>query len=372
MVHVALIKKNRCNFNDIGKHAMDILYRPHAPEVSKKIRQNIDDYIWSVMEDYIEFVDIPICDIMEYACRAITSDYPDKQIDRDFMYYTEQSYSFPKLFIEFIHCLPAWKSYQLSQEENMNNICSLLSIKQHVIEGSIVALASTYDITTKEKIQVISITKEDIIRCIRRRFFFTSVLIGDNTMQKYYYQDRSILVSQVFKLNGDENIEHIKFNLLGYNLIMYFKMDKSKYVNTIATRINGLYRVYGDVLLLHELEENVNANLSIHEAKRLNVLSYGRLYDREMMPNEIEVVEQDYVDSDGKHQVVKTTPLRSRYAVVDKRMKYWQQHKNICINCGGNMVKPVICDSCYRIKYCSVTCKDEYYSKYHSDECIKR
>lgn len=370
MVKVAVINKNRCEFKDLGNYATDILYTPHIQEKSREIRKNIDNYIWNVISDYIEFVDVELTDIMEYACRKLTEDFPDKAVDSDFFYYTELSYSFPKKFIEFIHCLPAWKSYDLSKAENMNNICCLMSLKHNVIENKCVVLASTYDTSLSEKVRIDSIDKSDIIRIVRRRFFFTSVLICENNLQKYYFQDISILIKKIFNLGDNDDIETFKFNFLEYNLIMYFQINKSKYVNKIATRINGSHYIYGDVIIVHQLEDNVFANLSIHEVKRLNVLGYGRLYDRELLSNEIDKVNQDYIDDNGEVMTKKITPIKSRYAIINNRMKKWNINKNICINCSEIIKKPVICDKCYRMKYCSKECKQQYYSKYHHNECL--
>ena len=174
---------------------------------------------------------------------------------------------------------------------------------------------------------------------------------------------------QVYGLTENDNIERLPLSHLKYNLLFFFQYDKSKYVNKIATRINGLYRMYGDVLMLHELEENIYANISLHEAKRLNVLSYGRLYDRQLKSDETHTTNKIEVDENGKEHEKKVIPYWSKYITIENRMIKWKENKNKCIYCNGEMIKPIMCDKCFRVKYCSKKCQRDF-SDYHGDECI--
>jgi hypothetical protein len=190
-------------------------------------------------------------------------------------------------------------------------------------------------------------------------------------MVKYYYQNPSYLISTVFGLPETDGIEKISFSHLRYNLVYYFKQDKTQYVNQIATRINAGYRVYGNVLVLHEMEENLYTNVSVHEMKRLNVLSYGRLYDRDLKEEENHTLTKVEPDENGNDVEKKIVPFWSRYIVIEHRMVEWHNKKNKCINCGQDMKTPIVCQSCYRLKYCSKNCENEFHH-YHYDECIKQ
>jgi hypothetical protein len=369
MKTIAIIEKNKCAFDKMEEYASCLLYTEHDKATCKKIKENINNYIWSVIEPYVKFVEVPENDFIGSCCDHLTHCFPGRKIDEEFFYHTEGSYSFPKRYIEFMHCQPLWKDYKESQTENMNNVACLFSLKHNVIENTCIMFANRYDLSAPHFTTLDSITKEDVLRVVRRRFYFSAILIRDDQIVKYYYQNPSFLIEKIYNLTEKDNIQKLSLGLLKYNLVFYFNYDKTKYINKIATRINGLYRLYGDVLLLHEIEENIYANLSIHETKRLNVLSYGRLYDRELKDEEIHTVTSVDVDDNGKQIEKKITPFWSRYIIIDHRMLKWQETKNKCINCSNEIKVAVICDKCYRAKYCSIECQKEF-DHYHSDECI--
>jgi len=121
------------------------------------------------------------------------------------------------------------------------------------------------------------------------------------------------------------------------------------------------------------MEENIYANLSMREIKRLNVLSYGRLYDRQIKAEEDFVIPvnepekaTDNIDPDTP---TKKAPFWSKYIVVEHRMMKWQATKNQCINCYKQISVPVVCQRCYRAKYCSEQCQKDFH-EYHFDDCI--
>lgn len=368
MKTIALVKKNRCHFDELEKYAAPLLYREHTVEERSSIKLAIDNYIWSVIEPYVTFIDVAENDFLTIICENIISCFPDKTFD-DFFYHTEGSYSFPKKYIEFIHAQPLWKEYEDRQIDNMNNVSSLFSLKHSAVENNCVIFANKYDLSVPNFTVIDSITKKDIIRVIKRRYFFSAILIKENSFIKYYYQDPRYLIANIYGLSENDNIQKLSYSHLKYNLVFYFQHDKTKYINKIATRINSNYRLHGDILMLHEMEENIFANISIHEAKRLNVLSYGRLYDRQLKKEEIHTVTKIDVDEKGQEVENKVTPLWSRYIVANYRMSKLANQKNKCINCYGEIKTAIVCDKCYRAKYCSLQCEKEF-SNYHTDECI--
>ncbi|AYV85130.1 MAG: hypothetical protein Satyrvirus4_27 [Satyrvirus sp.] len=375
MRQIAIIEKNRCNFDRMEEFALPLLYTEydeHNEEERIRTKNSINDYIWSVIEPYIKFVDVGSGDdLMTIVCENLANKFPDRKLD-EFFYHTETSYSFPKKFIEIIYCQPNWKEYDKSCTENMNNLACLFSLKHNAIENNCIILVNDYDLGEKYFATIGSTTKEDILRVIRRRFFFSAVVIKDENISKYYYQNPSYLVKKVFKLDEKDNIQKLSFDLLKYNLVFYFQFDnsnKTKYVNKIATRVNGLYPMYGDVIVLHEMEENIFLNISLHEIKRLNVLSYGRLCDRKLNPDEIHTTTIVDVGTDGKPVEKKITPFWSKYLILNSRMNRWQENKNKCINCQEEINKLIICERCYRAKYCSTKCVKDFNS-YHYEECI--
>lgn len=369
MKTIAIIEKNRCQFDNLEEFAIPLLYRDLDPATRFKIKTDIDNYLWAVIEPYVKFIDYDPANenFIEIACKNMTTNFQDHVFD-EFFYHTEASYSFPKKHVEILYCQPLWKDYTANQLENMNNIACLFSLKQTVMNNTCIIIANAYDLNAERFTVLDSITKKDILRVIKRRFFFSAILVKNDQLIKYYYQNPSYLIQSIYGLTEKDNIEKLSFSHLKYNLLFYFKHDKSQYINQTGTRISGLYKLYGDVLILHEMEENVFANISIHEVKRLNVLSYGRLDDRQLKKEEIHEMSTMSVDENGKESEKKVTPFWSRYIVLNSRMLEWQKNKNKCCYCSKEIKKLVLCDKCYRARYCSNECLNDFI--YHSKDCI--
>lgn len=345
MITIALIKQNNCNFDKMDECVPMLLYTEHTKEDSRQIRNNINDYIWSIMVPHVEFINVPNPEdsttIMTTICNNIIKCMPERKAD-EFFYHTKVSYSFPKKYLELVCADPLWKEYTNGTIAHMNNIGSLFSIEQHVVENSCIILANEY-IADAPHFRLTSVTNNDLLSVIRRRYFFSAEVVRDDNIFKYYYQSPSFLITRVFGLDANDKIQKVSTSLFGYNLVFYFQHDKSKYINKIATRLNGLYRLHGDVLVLHEMSENIFANLSTREIRRLNVLAYGRLCDRKCNDDN----------------------MWNKYVIVNNNMQKFQKK---CIKCEKQEVVRV-CDKCYRANYCSDECEVAY-KDYHSEECI--
>lgn len=382
MVTIAVINKNRCTFDDMEKYAAPLLYRELTREEKSQIMTKLNDYIWSVIEPYITFVQIETTEqdeIMTKICSGVKECFPEKSFD-DFRFDTIKSYSFPKKIIQFVDSKPTWPEYKHEQECNMNNIACYMSLDHKVIENNAVAFCFDYDMQSASMLRMGSITKEDIIKIIRRRYIFTGVLIKEKSIVKYYYQEPVYLFMSVFNLNSEDNIPTLRVTNLKYNLLFHFVKDKRQYVNKVATRINGMFQLCGDVLMMHELEEKVYANLSCREAKRLNVLSYGKLSDRNIKDNESNIDDlctsnaenKVVVDKNGTNRETKVVPFWSRYIIIEKRMEKWKECKQKCITCDSacdDSRTTTVCDVCFRARYCSALCKQNY-ATCHVAECI--
>ena len=302
---------------------------------------------------------------MTEICTQLTVDFPDRQLD-EFYYHTEASYSSPKKHLELLHCHPMWSN----AKKEMNHIGCYHSLKHTVISNTCVILANRYELSEQSNVVLDDVTKDDILRVIRRRYFFTATLISNDTLTKYYYQNPAHLISKIYGIKDNETIQTLPVNLLKYSMVFYFQHNKNLYVNKIATRICGLYQLHGDVLVINEQERDVYTNLSIHEVREIKCFILdGRLYDRQLRNDEIHEENHVEIDSGGNEVDKKKTPFWSKYIVITKRMAEWQQHKNDCLYCGKEIIKPIICDKCFRSKFCSQQCQKEFDS-YHTDECI--
>lgn len=361
-MNIAIIKQNNILFDDLEKYVLPLLYIKHSKDTRTQIKQEIYNYIWSIIEQYISFINIENEeDFYEIMCSEVQENFADHD-PSECTYYTEGSYSTPKRFYELVYWKPSWKDYQNStcNTSIINNIGCLFSLSHSVIENSCVIIANEYDLSATKYVKQTSITKNNIIKIICRRYFHSAVLIGETSLVKYYYQNLQYLVSIIF--NTEDKIDTIPFSHLKYNLVYYFKQYATKYINQIATRINGEHRIYGDVLVIHEMDDDIYTNITIHEMKRLNVLSYGSSKDREL--NETEMFTIPDYQIDGEHKV----PFWSRYIVSNNRMTIWQQNKNKCIGCDNKCID-LCCNKCYRVNYCSMACQEADYEN-HKEECI--
>ena len=370
-ISIAVIRKNRCSFDNLEQYLRPLLYVKLDPQTKLELRKKLDDYIWDTISPFIEFIDVSdVNDFITNACIRTTEDFPDRKPDTDFYFHTESSYSFPKRYIELFHAQPLWKDYVEAQESNMNNIGCFFSLKHTVIENTCIIIANGYNINSQQPIVPVSITKEDIIRVIRRRFYFSGIVIESNIMTKYYYQDPIILVSKIFNIGSDDNIQMLNTDLLKYNLKFFFMYNKEGDINKIATRINGSFRLYGKAIMICENDPNVYVNLSMREAKRLNVMAYGRMCDRNVSDNEVKMQDTVGIGLDGNVEEKKTPALWNKYILMEKRMDKWRNNKHICVYCNVNVDnKSLICTKCYRVRYCSKQCQTDFKS-YHDDECI--
>jgi len=365
---IAIITKNKCVF-EMEEYVAPLLYKIHTREEKILLKNKLNDYIWSIIEKYITFVDVnDTNNFFETMYAATTIDFPDKN-HYDFIFNTEGSYSTPKKFIELINMRPTWKEYEDSTKNIniMNDIGCLLSLCHTVIENTCFVVANEYDLSAHRYVKMVSILKDDIIRVIRRRYFHSAILIKENSIVKYYFQNSEYLISTIFgSSDTDKTIEMLPFAHFNYNLIFNFKKHATQYVNKIATRINGCHRIYGDVLVFHEIDKGVFANLSAREFKRLNVLSYGCLADRKFNNNEVHQVPTVSVDEAGK-EITETVPFWSKYIIIENRISLWQKNKYKCTYCDS--ICTMTCDRCYRARYCSLDCKNKFITQ-HNSECI--
>lgn len=381
MVKLILIKKNRCTFDRITDFVVPLLHKPIFSDsiLIDKLELALNDYIWSELEPHVTFIDIDIesgSDIMDIICRNLCACFSDKEPD-DFFYLTESSYSTPKYFLEFVHAQPMWDDYEASQITNMNNIGCLMSLRHNVIENNCILIVNKYDLSMPKFVSMIDCAKEHLIHVIRSRYFHSAVLIKENTLVQYYFQNPVALVTELFNLNvKTDSIDTLSFTYLKYNLLFYFRQDKNSFINKCATRITAHNKIYGEALLFHEPEEKIFSNLDKDEVKRLNLLSYGRLSTRDLTKNEINdmttINQCPTSDGDsGPNPNPNPNPvLWSKYLVSEKRFLTCKEINNKCLFCNSEIKKLIICSHCFRPRYCSEECCIRDFKKSHFAECI--
>ena len=374
MISFAVITKNKCQFNNLDKYAKQLVYRPVNENGQlydnldstiecgnyRNIKKDIDDYIWSNIEEYINIVNVSCDDDVELYnnfIKELIKDYPERKTD-EFIFESHISYSFPKKMFEIFIAIPNWEEYQKNKIENMNDICCLYNIEHKIMENTCVVVPHSYDINNKYFLKSSEITKYDLIRMIRRRFYFSAILIKpDFTIYKYYFQDPKPLLSLIF---GNAETHRLNCDVFRYGLSFYYTKTDGDKINKCATRINGKFRLSGNVLIIHEPDNNIYANISRHEFKRLNLLCYSRLYDRTTIFEKI----QEHASELSENIVL------NKYLGIELRMNEFIKFK--CMNCGIQTEKKQdnVCQQCYRAIYCSLECKQNF-QDHHYDDCAK-
>lgn len=346
MITVAVIADNDANFNDIVDYLPEVAY--HDNPNTKKIRS----YIESVIKPCVTFHEIAEDKLIEFACTTLMAEYtctPDKLI-----FNTETSFCSPKGCAEIIYCSDQYAS--VKTEKTMNQLASLLSLKHTVIKGACIVLLNGYNPLRK-----ISLSMNHLVSLYKRRFFYSGVLIKPSgECVKYYYQDVRYLIHKLFGISETDEINTMSFELMHYPLNAYFFYKQST-INPKATKLNGMYRLHGNVLITHDLDKNIPTNLSLSELNNLLKAAHGRLYDRSI--KEGEAMTETIVNSEGQQQPKVCT--LSRYAILLNRLqnKLWEK----CVNCGDPL--KISCERCYRVGYCSTQCQTEYRGHHH-DDCI--
>lgn len=359
---IAVIKKNKCVFPEIEKYAKPLLYRILSDQERKMHKKKLNEYMWSVMEDYVEFIEVEKEQLMNDICCHIIESY--KQIDsnmnyEDLMVHTEPSYTSSRCFIEILYADYGTKIQTPEEEISIiNNIGCMFSLEHKVVKNTCVVIANSYDESSEKHIALSSVKKEDILRVMRRRYLHSALLIRQYNKHKFYYQNPNIMLATIMDVDDDQHINRLPVQMFGYNLVIYFDGEYNKYINETATRLNGKHIIRGDVIIISEMETGLYSDFNKKELEKIDILSYGDLKDRE--PDESEKVREDE----------KRTPVWSKYMIVQNRLK--KQIK--CGNCSKMIDRSFTkhcCNICNRMLYCSTECLSVNGS-IHPPECVYR
>lgn len=369
MPTIAIINLNNCEF-DLTEYVQPMIYRIFNNDTERKqLKKKLDDYIWSVVKDHIEFVNTNLDYYVGDSIYRITNDFGHDP--NDFLYHTQTSYPSPKKTLELIFCQPKWESYEVGLEKNMNKLASLFSLQHTVIENKCAVIAYSYDNNNNDVI-LSDVTANDIIGVVKRRYFHTGIFIKNNLMSKFYYQNTQYVAIGLLELNQTDLVDEVNFDLFGYNLKMISDTKTTDTnINEIATRIYGRKQIFGSCVLLNMFEDNIFMNLSMREAKRLNVLSYGTIADRTI--DESTVKKQNVTKIiDGVEHKESIPVIWNKYIILNNRIKNYNENlKNICHFCKKTIVNdPIYCQKCFRMKYCSNICIQTHNHSIDHD-CVK-
>jgi hypothetical protein len=357
MTIIAIIKRHKLDLSDIAQYIYPLLYKKLLDSDRKNIKGRFNDYIWGKIYEHTEFIDIDTNDdLMSSIAINIHKSLPEFDVHNDITINTEYTFSTPKKIYQFSYGVIN-KKISSDRDKYMNDYGSMIHLEHSVVESSIVLMGFKYDLDANndKKIMMVDVDQKDIIKLFRRRYYHSAQLITpDFTLQKYYYQDPQMLVSDIY---GGLTPKHYSIFNNKYNLEIYGISDVTLPFNQVATRIHGSEYLYGNVLVLQSLDNNIYTMLSERELKRLNVLSYGKLKDR--------YSNDELINSDDSNVYVKgdndKVVLWNKYIMVDKKIKLWNTIKNKCMNksCENKIdINNFINDFevCFRARACSYEC----------------
>lgn len=316
MSKIAIIKLNKCDF-DLTPFANKLLYKILSDSDRKSIKDGLDNYIWSVVSKYIEFVDTTTEYYVGDAVVKLTADF--NRNPNDFVFHSQSSYANPKKSLELIYCQPCWSDYVQNDSNSMNKLASLFSLQHTVIENTCVLVA--YEYTPDGKMTLGSVTQNDIIGVVKRRYFHSGIFIDGNRIEKFYYQNVPYAIMTLFNLNQSDSIHEINFELIGYNIKMISKPNSSD-ENVIATLLHGKEPIYGPVILFNMWEENIFANISLEEISKLIKVANGPLELRNI--SETEMMTQEVIthnQTDGSEKINKKPHIWNKFILVNNRLK---------------------------------------------------
>ena len=367
MPTIAIINLNDCQF-DLTKYAQPLIYCKLSDIDRKNLKNELHNYIWSVIKDHIEFIETNTdCYVGDSVTKIIEEFNRDPN---DFLYHSQTSYSNPKKTLELIFCQPRWESYELNLAKNMNKLACLFSLQHTVIENKCAVIGYEYH---ENNLILGNVTKNDIIGVVKRRYFHSGVYIENDIMTKFYYQNLKYAAIGLFGLDKSDNIEETNFDLFNYNLKILSIPNRTD-INKIATRLHGKKQIFGPVILFNMWEENIFANLSLREANRLNMLSNGLLLNRVI--NESDIKRKDIIKIVDQVEKTESVPvIWNKFIIVEKYIKNYNENlKNKCSKCNKNIIniidESLSCQKCFRMKYCSESCKNiDNHS--NSSDCVQ-
>lgn len=356
-VTVAVLTQTSELFENMAEYAAPLLYQILETNERRRLKIALNDYLWKTIEPHVSFHEVPLEQeaFLTSISQYLTTPFPEHEMS-EFHYNIQASFTSPKTILEIAYAEPIWQQKDNPETlPNTNALGCLFTLDHAIIRNTCIIIANGYDINQPKGAFMKSITREDILRVIRGRYFHSAVIVGHDSMTKMYYQKSEHIVEAVFGRDVLSEVKRLDVGLFKYCLVFHYLPEpngNTKYVNEICTRIAATKRFYGQVLVLNELHKDVNINLSTHELRRLNVLAYGSLADRDLRFEEI--------DSDK---------CSTKYSIVEARMKCWNYAQQQCFCCGEIIISPVKCTKCYRLKFCSEKCRENTVSE-HQSECL--
>jgi len=251
---------------------------------------------------------------------------------------------------QICHMRRKYKDSKEIKKENLNCLATTLTTSKETIYQNAVLLCSRINedsTCTPENIEI-----NDIVNLLYKKFVHVGLLVEPNKVTEVKFR------KSPFENLKNENIEDYRYSdreIFGLKLYINGQLDpKPNILNKKMTKLYGLHKVYGKVILIaktHDYnvtdinKELFNKLLSICEGPMENrVLSKNELSNRKIEQNNntskimncLNIIEKrysKYVESNIKntHKFICQGCFRLRYKTKEEQKNDWKKHSKDCL-----------------------------------------
>jgi hypothetical protein len=309
-------------------------------------KQNAKNYLKDIVKEYVEFKDVSTLDNMMSEIINVINMPKEKIGDTTFSVQTKDS------FYQICH-YNLKNNASENKEEDINYLCCFMAKDKEKIYGDSVLIKST--LAPNELCNPAKMDIDEIVDLLYKKMLPACVHLKceDNTAHEMrFFND------PVEECLGDDilNYHTQKINIVGHDLIMFYKKKTDGPINKKATRLSGK-KVRGDTLVLYMESDHDFGYFGLELFRNISNASYGNMDDREVTPKERKEDEKI-----GEVPIVLT-----KWKILQNRL---EKNGNNCFKCsneitdGNNMQT---CTGCYRYMYCSKGCQLQDWPDHRND-----
>lgn len=316
-----------------------VLIKPNNIVFNNKDLINItQDYFKDIISPYLEIIQCTKDNIMEKIINAIGL---NSESMGDTKYCLETlDYAYQLCTIDYTA-----NNITINDKIEYNAIASYLVMGKGNLGGNIIVVKSKF-IEDRTGIQDSISGIDEICWLLYERMVHTCVQLNvDDTYQIKKFIESP---SEFLTVSESHNYVSLEINYLHFNLLLFVQMEPDvKTINKRATRLSGVYKIYGTCIMLCKTAENDYINITEELYKKMDATCWGPLALRNLSTEESESKIVNNLD----------TVINNHY-ILDTR------YKNI-----NNTNMKCVCTGCYRMKYESLHEQKQDWEN-HKKECL--
>jgi hypothetical protein len=317
MFQIVLIKPNKITFTDEELNKGSLLDR---------------------CSEYITFIDVTKETMMENIIDNIN-------LTTELMGSTSIVYQDADYIYQLCHVSPTVNKTSINENE-FNQIATDLLIESDKVYGNAILLRSL--IMDNNICEADTITTDLLEQQLINHQIHIGLKISVNgDVTEYKYRDNPLfeLSKEDIKYYRYLEIEFMKFHII----IFVNKNPQPNKVNKRITRLSGIYKIYGDVIVIIKTDKKIFLDFNKELYYKMDRLSWGSLKGRELTKEE---------KRDGEE--VNNLPLLiNGYNIIEKRLEWLDE----------NDMNTYTCTGCYRFKYKNVEDQKNNWND-HKKECL--